>query len=284
MRYTALLAIFFLTGCQKIYLDFEPKEAKLSSADAREVLKAERLGEKLYLQDTIAAKATRMMFQVIGPIKPGELSGWIVVKDGAKDLTRFFKQTGEDINVIYDVRIEVKGDSEVTKDNLRPLSKPELAMIQARQMAIQAAPKECTRVYNTAVMEDIDSTGWLVYILAATNEDVIVVGGHSRIKVSADGKNILAVTPLYDKCLFLKKTSPPDSKNLPAVALDYPIGDVPSEIHVFLNLLHGYPLQVTTSKGIWLVKNGNISLIRPAQKDEPAKIKKNHSETLINNP
>jgi hypothetical protein len=228
----------------------------------------------LYLQDVIAAKATQMLLQVIGPIKPGELSGWIIVKDGGGHLTRFIRQTGEDANVVYDVRIDVKGNTAVTKDNLRPLSATEAAMFLARRNALHAAPRDCSKNFNTAVMEDIDSSGWLVYILAATAEDVIVVGGHSRVKVSADGKNVLAVTLLYQSCLMLPKPAADRSRDLQAFSVSYPVGNIPSEIHVYLNLLHGYPAYVTTTKGVWLVKNGKISLIESAEKARSQETKK----------
>ena len=244
----------------------EAEKAGLSDAESREVMKAERLGEELYLQDVIAAKSTDALLRVVGPIKPGALNGWIVVKDGGKNLTRFLKWTGEDVNVVYDVRIDVKGNAEVAKDNLRPLSATETAMFRARRNALLAAPKDCTKAYNTAVMEDIDSNGWLVYVLAATAEDLIVVGGHSRVKVSADGKTVLAVNPLYQSCLMLPKPAADKSGQIKALSVSYPIGNVPSEIHVFLNRLHGYPLYVATAKGEWLVKNGQISLIKPVGK------------------
>ncbi|MGA2679318.1 MAG: hypothetical protein ABSF37_08455 [Sedimentisphaerales bacterium] len=276
MRYITLfaMAIAFAGGCQKTYVTTEAQKAKLSDAELREVFKAECLGEELYLQDTVAAKASRMLLQTVGPIKPGELSGWIVVKDGAKNLTRFIRQTGENINVIYDVRIDVKGDAEVTKDNLSPLSKTEIAMFLARRNAMRAAPKDCARAYNTAVIEDIDSNSWLVYILAATKENVIVVGGHSRVKVSPDGNNVLAVTPLYKSCLTVP--IPADSNNAKKESLyvSYPVADVPSEIHVYLNRLHGYPVYVTTARGNWLVKDGRILLFKPAEKTESQEINK----------
>ena len=276
MRYITLLsmAIVFAGGCQKTYVAIEAHKAKLTDAESREVSEAERLGEKLYLQDAVAAKASRMLLQVAGPIQPGELSGWIIVKEGPKTLTRFIKQTGEDVNVAYDVRIDAKGDAEVTKDNLRPLSKTETAMFHARQNAMRAAPKDCARGYNTAVMEDIDSGGWLVYILAATLDDAIVVGGHSRVKVSADGNNVISVTPLYKSCLTLEKPPADNTKNLETIAVSYPLGDVPSEIHVYLNRLYGYPVYVTTARGNWLVKDGKISLFKPAQKTELQEINK----------
>ena len=268
MRYVTLfaMAIVFAGGCQKTHVAVKAEKAKLSDAESQEVFKAERLGEELYLQDVIAAKASLMLLRTVGPIKPGELSGWIVVKDGAKTLTRFIRQTGEDINVIYDVRIDVKGDSEVTKDNLRPLSKTEIAMFLARRNAMRAAPKDCARGYNTAVMEDIDSNGWLVYILAATKENVIVVGGHSRVKVSPDGNNVLSVTPLYKSCLTLEKPPADNTKEPPAIYVSYPLADVPSEIHVYLNRIYGYTIYVTTAKGTWQVRNGRINFVKPAEK------------------
>jgi hypothetical protein len=268
MKYLTLFAVLivFAGGCQRKYAVVDAEKAGLPEADTREVMKAERLGEELYLQDVIAAKATDALLRVVGQIKPGELSGWIVLKDGGGHLTRFIRRTGEDVNVAYDVQIDVKGNAKVTKDSLRPLSATETAMFFARRNAMLAAPKDCTKAYNTAVMEDIDSSGWLVYILAATAEDVIVVGGHSRVKVSADGKTVLAVNPLYQSCLMLPKPAADKSSQAQALSLSYPVGDVPSEIHVFLNRLHGYPLYVATAKGTWLVKNGKISLIKPVAK------------------
>jgi hypothetical protein len=265
MRYITLfaIAIVFAGGCQKKYVAVEAEKAGLSDAETRKVMKAERLGEELYLQDVIAAKATDALLRTVGPIKPGALNGWIVVKDGGGNLTRFIKGTGEDINVVYDVRIDVKGSTEVMKENLRPLSATETAMFFARRNALRAAPRDCAKAYNTAVMEDIDSSGWLVYILAATSEDAVMVGGHSRITVSADGKTVLAVTPLYESCLALPK---PATEKPQALSVEYLLENVPSEIHVYLNRLHGYPLYVSTAKNIWLVKNGKISLIKSTEK------------------
>jgi hypothetical protein len=268
MRYINLfaIAIAFASGCQTTY---KPVEVKLSDAETREIFKNERLGEELYYQDVVAAKTSRMLTEATGPIKPGVLSGWIVVKDGVKHLTRFIKQTGEDINVIYDVRIDTKGNGDVTKDNLRPLSKTEIAMFRARQLALKAASKDCAQAYNTAVMEDIDSDNWLVYVLAATDKDVIVVGGHSRVKVSPDGSKVLSVTPLYQSCLMLPMPQSVTNPQDVPLSVDYPGGNVPTEIFVYLNRLHGFPFSVTTPRGGWLVKDGKISLIRPVAKTEP---------------
>ena len=107
-----------------------------------------------------------------------------------------------------------------------------------------------------------------MYILAASDRNVIVVGGHSRVKVSPDGNNVESVTPLYEKCLAMP--IPADIKNPKeqAFSVSYPIADVPSEIHVYLNRLHGYTVYVATAKGTWRVRDGELL---SSKKENPCK-------------
>jgi hypothetical protein len=273
MRYGTVfvIAVFFIGGCQKTYMAVDAEKAKLTSAETKEVTRAERLGKELYDMDITAAKATHMMLQIAGQIPPGVLSGWIIVKEDNKTLTRFIRQTGEDINAAYDVWIDSKGNSEVRRDNLRPLTKTELAMFHARQNAMRAARKDCTKAYNTAVIKDIDSDSWLVYVLAASSGNVIVVGGHSCVKVSPDGNNVESVTPLYDKCMALPVPSNVKDPKKEAFSVSYPIAPVPSEIHVYLNYLHEYTVYVTTPRGTWRVRDGKIAFIQKTPTKKPAK-------------
>jgi hypothetical protein len=270
MKYITIfsMAIVFAGGCQKTYVSVESEKVKLSSTESHDISKAERLGEELYKMDTVAAKASHMLIQAVGPIKPGVLSGWIIVKDGPKTLTRFIKQAGEDINVIYDVRIDAKGNAEVTQEKLRPLSKAELAMFHARQNAMLAAPKDCANAYNTAVIKDTESDDWLVYILAAADRDTIMVGGHSRIKISPDGNNVESVTLLYKTCLSVPIPANVENPKDGAFSVSYPVADVPSEIHVYLNRLHGFTVYVTTAKRTWQVRDGKIAVIRQTKTEK----------------
>ena len=59
MRYITLFAVAMLLagGCQRTYVAVKAEKAGLTDAESREVMKAERLGEELYLQDVVAAKA-----------------------------------------------------------------------------------------------------------------------------------------------------------------------------------------------------------------------------------
>jgi hypothetical protein len=43
---------------------------------------------------------------------------------------------------------------------------------------------------------------------------------------------------------------------------------------VYLNRLHGFPIYVVTARGNWLVKDGKISLLKPAEKTDLEEVKK----------
>jgi hypothetical protein len=264
-----LLPVLLAAGCKEYYKSINIESTGLSDVESTEVMRAERLGEALYVQDTVAAKATKFLLREAGLPEPGEMNGWIVVAEGNGYLTRFIKEDGENLDVVYDVRINMEGDGKVSRSNLRPLSGTEAAMFRARQNAMRAAPKECSENYNTVTLEDPDSDGWLVYVLAATMEDVIVVGGHSRVKVTADGRKIVSVTRLSKSCLVLEKPNPSKATEPTAFYVSHPAGNIPSEIHVYLNYLHGYEVFVVTARGKWLVMNGKISVLERSGKKEP---------------
>ena len=142
-------------------------------------------------------------------------------------------------------------------------------MFRARQIALQAPRLDCSDRYNTIVLENPDSNDWLVYVLAATVKDEIVVGGHTKVEVSADGRIIVSVTPLSKSCLTMPKPKLEKSKEPIGIAVSHIVGDTPSEIHVYLNYLYTYEMYVGTSKGVWSVKNGRISFLREIQKTPP---------------
>ena len=98
--------------------------------------------------------------------------------------------------------------------------------------------------------------------------NVIVVGGSSKVKVSADGREVRSVMPLYKSCLDITKPTAEEGVELSALYVSYPIGDIPSEIHVYLSKVTGYPFYVVTQGGNWLVMDGIITLVKEESKDE----------------
>jgi len=261
-----LIVVSLTAGCKKAE---KPVDAEKDRPSDAELAKLEHLGEAIYLKDWAAAKSTDILLEKIGQPEPGDVNGWVIINEGNGYLTRFIRQTPQELKVIYDVRIDAIGKGEFWQGNLRPLSDTEKAMFRARQNAARAAPMECADSYNTVVLEDPDSDGWLVYVLAATTDKkTVVVGGHSRVRVSPDGTEVISVIPLYKSCLVAEKPSLEQAEEPTAFYVSFPIADVPSEIHVYLNRLYGYDLYVVTASEKWLVIDGKITPIVQEPRDD----------------
>jgi hypothetical protein len=263
MRYILMLLIgCMLAGCTPQKQPTENQSNKvLSDQKSAEVLQAEVLGKAIFEQDTVAAKATDALLAETKTVTSQDISGWIVVSSAQGYLVRFILEKDTELKPVYDVRINSTGKGTVSSNDLKPLSSEEEAMFLARQSALKVPRLDCSDRYNTVVLKEPDSNDWLVYVLAATTKDEIVVGGHSRVRVSADGRSIVSVTPLSKSCLTMTKPKSEKSMNPFGLSVTHIVGDTPSEIHVYLNYLHRYDLYVGTSKGMWLVKNGKISFL-----------------------
>jgi hypothetical protein len=115
--------------------------------------------------------------------------------------------------------------------------------------------------YNDVVLpaELIGEAGWLVYELAATtNAEEMLVGGHTRIKVSADGTTVEEVFPFARTDLRV-----PAGKAVTKITLTHIASQTPLEHHVFLSLLYKKHLRVLTELGAWDVEHGRIVYCGP---------------------
>ncbi len=99
------------------------------------------------------------------------------------------------------------------------------------------------------------------YVLRRANVgDNIAVGPHSRFRLSADGRDILVTEPLARSELILPSRHEGD---LQGITVTHLFGDVPSEVHVYLSLRHGVPIDVITTSNDehWRVDGESISLL-----------------------
>ncbi len=88
----------------------------------------------------------------------------------------------------------------------------------------------------------------------------IVVGVHHRLRLSADGRTVLAQTPLSRAPLVI-----PGANGTPAfdIVLTHMLGDTPSEVHVYLSLKHAVALDIITASNEehWQIDGERISLL-----------------------
>jgi hypothetical protein len=215
--------------------------------------RVESLGRRMYESDRAAWVATDAALAAGAQQLP--VQGWITIPREDGWLVRFIGPCGSDTCTLIDVHVDPAGHASAQPTGT-PLLEDDLAEWQARQLAVESQFRRCTPTYNSVVLSDVrdEKPVWLVYLLAASrNEDEVVLGGHYRITVNANGTEILKSEPLSKSCLVAKRD--PKSAGL---MVTHVLDPEPIETHVFASLAYRTPLYVGTEKGTFEVENGKI--------------------------
>lgn len=230
---------------------------------------AEKLGQAIWRFDTAAARASDALMGIV----PDRLFGWVVTDDSADGgalHVHFLVWVGADLKVLYRVRIGGENAPPVVEVMDPPIALA--AHVRGPATALRTARKTpVPRVdapYNDVVLpaELIGEAGWLVYALAATtNAEEMLVGGHTRIKVSADGTTVEEVFPFARTGLRAQA-----GKEVVKITLTHIVSQTPLEHHVFLSLLYKQYLRVLTELGAWDVEHGRIVYCGPFPTPEHA--------------
>jgi len=232
-------------------------------ADGADLVRpVERLAFEIYAHDIAAWRATDEAIESGFDLAAAGVDGWIAVPDeGHQFRVRFIDEGGSGPVSLLDVDLDVSSERPglVTE---RPggaaLSPIERSMWRARQLAVHSKFRACSDRYNSVVLQAPGSENWLVYLLAATVKRELVVGGHHRILVSADGSEILEATALSQGCL----TIPLDPKT-EVLAFTQNASEEPLETSVLLSLQVDKPIAFRVPGGsVWMATRGHLSQIR----------------------
>jgi len=242
-------------------IQVQPIPATRSNA----VQQASKIGELLFERDQLAARATDAVMAKTKGKPDARVTGW-VLSDASLPSVYFVGDDHGSLTAIYEVTFAASRPMVIALPKGTPLAS-DLSLQFAALLKAQAAKiGRCSETYNAVVLPGSVSgeTGWLVYLLAATDEPgVIVFGGHHKVHVSADAKSILSVTPFSKSCLNVGPPPTDHGKTVAGAAVTHLVSDIPAETHVFLSLLHRQPIYVGTSLGSWRVEGDEIDYFGP---------------------
>ena len=137
------------------------------------------------------------------------------------------------------------------------------ARARAKQTAIASLEGKLFNVrYSYAVLDDPDGSGFLVYALGQPpRKGHVVMHGHLRVTVSADGSKAERVEPLARTLLIENATG----EGLPAGAKPVAlwtiqiVGTRPLETLVYVSNMARQPVAVGTSdRQMWMIEHGRI--------------------------
>ena len=231
------------------------------------VEKIVKLGREIYDQDQLAWKATDILIEKIGErgMKKEGVVGWITVKRDGTNVVRFLGMSGKQLQALYDIVFGFGAQPLLERTTNKALGDDEIAQFNARQLAMKNIGEACSDRYNSVAIKDSDGK-WLVWALAATtDDDLILIGGHYRFTISADGSKIIYNEPLSRSCLrFSRKEIIKGGKGgkLASMVLGHLVSLTPVETHIFANLNYGILMFVGTPDGrAWRLEEGSMHAV-----------------------
>lgn len=244
--------------------DFDQWHEPLTDEENHQIEQVEAQGRILYRKDAFAARATDLLLGAVDLDAYPDFAGWVGYERGSEFVVSFYDRSEERVSLVGDVVFSADGSAVFELEPNRALTDREVSMFNARMAALEAGRTTCSDRFNTVVMpSESGERAWTVYVLASTTQpDVILVGGHSRVRVDKQSAEVLEVERLSKSCLKLGTTK--GRSDVPEGSLlvfTHLISPLPIPTYPYLSLLHGEPLAVSTRRANWLIRGDNISFI-----------------------
>lgn len=242
----------------------EQWEVPLNDEEKRHIAKVEADGELLFRKDQYAARATRLLLDAVDLADYPNFVGWVGYDNDQDYIVSFYERDDNEVTLVADVHFRHEGSSHVEPNPDRSIEEHEVSMLNARMAALEAGANSCSARFNTVVMPaENDDDSWLVYVLSATTDpNLIVVGGHARVRVARETAKVSDVESLSNSCLTIDKSAlerPGMEGGI--VVVTHVVTPMPVPIHTFLSLLHDRPIFVVSERGRWTVSGNTISML-----------------------
>lgn len=223
----------------------------------------EALGREIFEVRRRSEIAAELMAEHYDP-QDEKITFWVTEGSPARLRVRFLRAAGEDFEPAIEARFESLLLPGFVTENLAPLSAFELAQIVARNAVAPYLDAPCSRRYESVALPDPDGGGMLLYALAvADSADEVMLGGHHRFSVSADGLRVAHADALSTACTRAPRADLAASDGETGTAVRANLSDTPLEIHVYLSLRYGLTLYVVTRDlRMWEVREGRMRVIR----------------------
>lgn len=227
------------------------------------VAQLEALGRDLYEIERRTDIAIELLNEYYAQDEMGA-SAWVTEGEPEHLLVRFIRFTRGRAEPVLDAQFDgllLPSLSEPADKTLSSFQKSQLAARVAVQPHLTAP---CSPQYESVVLEDPETAGMLLYALAVPSERTeVMLGGHHRFSVSADGEDVSHTDALSTSCARARLAELQASNGVKGVAVRANLSDTPLEIHVYLSLRHHIPLYVVTRDlKMWEVRDGRMRVIR----------------------
>src|SRR5262249_7204689 len=141
-------------------------------------------------------------------------------------LVRFLRGTENGVEAAYDVLFSPSEKPVLSVPADRKLTVRQQAsaraLLTARKVMMEGSRPWCGGVPNTVVLPAPNGSGILVYFLRPKeSNDMVPVGGHYRVSVSADGSTVERVDQLFASCLTVNRNDVPKDGSIVGLSMSH---------------------------------------------------------------
>jgi hypothetical protein len=291
MLFATLFFWFFavdqsIANTESIACELAARLPKDASAEARriacnipsdlqiQVNDAELIGIQLRKHD-LAGWITSDALRIGGIFKsiPGEAKGWLAVESEQSIIVRYYVKADNGIFVFAEATMGLrsfKSDRGIKYVPMRKASTQELALLQARDLAINTKQLNCSEAFKSVVLpfKQADREEIRVYLFSPWTDTKAPIGGHHLIRFKPDGKEIIDQFSLTPTCLNYDARL---LSNTTSFTVTHNTSVAPTEMDVFLSLQYRKPIFITTTaNGItWKVDINQIHVVSRADSKKP---------------
>lgn len=227
------------------------------------LLIAQAMGAEIAHRQRLAVSASDV-YIAQPQARRAHLAGWLVTrKNGKLEVLFIAKGTKKTPRVVA----TAQATTDQAKPRLDTLQSPraltdaETALWQARALAFTARITPCTKNYQPVIIP-VEAGGKkqiFVYLLPLAPAGTMMLGGYYRIRINADGSQILDTHGYTRSCLKMQRN--PKAVGIAVTENESP---TPTAPQVYANLRYGLPVYVTTSKNNmqWEIKQGHITALK----------------------
>jgi hypothetical protein len=189
-----------------------------------------------------------MLDRVSDPESAG-ISGWIAEPEGNGVAVTFYADADAGPTAVYRANIlggRVQGRETFLTGTRPPLNPVQARMAAARRIAAGQGHRPCgAEQFNYFVVPPtaLDAPIDVYQVSPQTGRGRFPLGGHFKTSVAADG-SIARTQNFTNACLDATVADPAPGAAPPPIGVTHLLGDLPTEIHVFLSIWTSRPLVV----------------------------------------
>ncbi len=223
----------------------------------------EAIGRELYETERRIDIALDLMHENYD-VEQMKIGAWVTEGKPNHLLVRFVRFSKGMAEAVLEAKFDDLLIPAFSQPTQKELSRGQENQLAARQVVEPNIQSPCSSRFESLVTQDPSGDGLLLYAIAmAADPHTVLLGGHYRFSLSANGAALHQTDALSTSCAKATLSDLQSTDGSKGIAVRANLSDTPLETHVYLSLHYHVPLFVVTRDlKMWEIRNGHMRIIR----------------------